>query len=223
MQTKLKQHLAIATGAASAAALPMGADAAIVYKDNTNAFSVSYGGPTSADWDIDGVGGTEFSFRTNVSRYINIRSDSTQNGRGLAATVGATSVSFENLAPGFALSPNLAASYIWNRYSDRNRTLMASSAPGGTYGLQNATLGSNYIGFRFLSGTDMLYGWAELILSTTGGGTVTVNRWAYNDTPDGGIEVGQTQDTPVPAPTTLALLAAGAFGIRRWRARRAAA
>ena len=69
----------------------------------------------------------------------------------------------------------------------------------------------------------MPYGWAELIWSTTGGGTVTVNRWAYNDTPNGSIEVGQTQDNPVPAPSTLALLAAGAFGIRRWRARRAAA
>jgi hypothetical protein len=69
----------------------------------------------------------------------------------------------------------------------------------------------------------MLYGWAELILSTTGGGTVTVERWAYNDTPDGSIKVGQTEDTPVPDPSTLALLAAGAVGVRRWRARRAAA
>ena len=70
----------------------------------------------------------------------------------------------------------------------------------------------------------MLYGWAELILSTANNGTVTVNRWAYNDTPNGGIEIGQTQDdTPVPAPGTLALLAAGAFGLRRWRAQRAAA
>lgn len=100
---------------------------------------------------------------------------------------------------------------------------MYNSNPGGTFGLQGATLGSNYIGFRFQSGSDMLYGWAELIVSTTGGGTVTVNRWAYNDTPDGGIEVGQTQDNPVPATGTLALLAAGAFGLRRWRARRAAA
>jgi hypothetical protein len=52
---------------------------------------------------------------------------------------------------------------------------------------------------------------------------VTVERWAYNHTPDGSINVGQTEDTPVPTPSTLALLAAGAFGLRRWRARRAAA
>jgi hypothetical protein len=78
--------------------------------------------------------------------------------------------------------------------------------------------------FRFFSGTDTLYGWAELILSTTGGGTVTVNRWAYNDEADGSVKVGQTSDpTPAPAPSTLALLAAGAFGVSRWRARRAAA
>lgn len=67
MSTKLKQHLAIATGAASAATLPMGADAAIVYKDNSNAFSVSYAGTTSAEWDIDGAGGNDFRVFTNVA------------------------------------------------------------------------------------------------------------------------------------------------------------
>jgi hypothetical protein len=223
MQTKLKQHLAIATGAVSAAAVPMGADAAIVYKDDSNAFSVSYAGPTSADWDIDGAGGNEFRFFTNVGNFINIISDSVSNGRGLVATTS-TNGYFNNLRTGVDVGPILSGSYVWNTYTD-NRTIMLSSSAGGSGGLQNGSIGSNFIGFRFLSGTDMLYGWAELILSTTGGGTVTVNRWAYNDTPDGSIEVGQTQDapTPAPAPSTLALLAAGAFGVRRWRARRAAA
>jgi hypothetical protein len=41
MQSKRKRHLVIATGAASVAALPVGAEAAITYKDNSNAFSVS--------------------------------------------------------------------------------------------------------------------------------------------------------------------------------------
>jgi hypothetical protein len=151
-----------------------------------------------------------------------------RNGRGFAGT-GGNQWEFNNLPAGAAstgalLGPTLAAGYQWNGYANTSaRTVMASDSPGAFF--DNAIIGSNYIGFRFLSGTDLLYGWAELILSTTGGGTVTVNRWAYNDTPDGSIEVGQTQDapTPAPAPSTLVLLAAGAFGVRRWRARRAAA
>jgi len=87
----------------------------------------------------------------------------------------------------------------------------------------NGVIGSNFIGFRFLSGADLFYGWAELQVASQ---SVTVSRWAYNDAADGSIEVGQTSDptpVPVPTPSTLALLAAGAFGVRRWRAQRAAA
>jgi hypothetical protein len=62
---------------------------------------------------------------------------------------------------------------------------------------------------------------AEPTLSTTGDGTVTVERWDYTDTPDGSTKVDDTGQVPtVPAPPTLALLAAGAFGLRRWRASR---
>jgi hypothetical protein len=223
MTPSIKQHLAIATGAVSAAAVPMGADAAIDYKDNTNAFSVSYAGPTSAEWDIDGDGGNDFRFFVAVftgKSYINILSQSPRNGRGLVATT-ATGGYFNNLQNGADVGPTLSGSYVWRAASTYNRTIMFGSDAGGKAGLQNAVLGSNYIGFRFLSGSDMLYGWAELILSTTGGGTVTVERWAYNDTPDGTIKVGDTGQ--VPTPPTLALLAAGAFGLRRWRQQRAAA
>ena len=228
MQTKLKQHLAIATRAVSAAAVPMGAHAAIVYKDSSNAISVSYAGPTSPEWDIDGAGGNDFRVFTNPQGggYINLYSGG-RNGAGVVATID-TWNQLNNLDSGVPVGPTLTGGYVWNPSGNFNRTLMYGSIAGGTnyglgFGLRGAVLGSNFIGFRFLSGTDTLYGWAELILSTTGGGTVTVNRWAYNDTPNGGIEVGQTQDNPVPAPGTLALLAAGAFGLRRWRAQRAAA
>jgi hypothetical protein len=73
MHIKLKQHLAIATGAVSAAAVPMGADAAIGYKDNSNAFSVSYVETGSAEWDIDGAGGNDFRLFTSTAstfRYV---------------------------------------------------------------------------------------------------------------------------------------------------------
>jgi hypothetical protein len=66
----------------------------------------------------------------------------------------------------------------------------AGVAPGSEFG--GGAFGSKDFGSRFLSGIDTLYGWAELTLATTGGGTVTVNRWAYNDTPGDSIKVGQT-------------------------------
>ena len=111
MQTKLKQHLAIATGAVSAAAVPMGADAAIVYKDDTNAFSVSYAGPDSAQWDIDGAGVPDFNVWNNNDKYLHLSSAAGQNGRGLVNSRGGDN--FNALAAGFALEPTLATSYSW--------------------------------------------------------------------------------------------------------------
>lgn len=212
MQNRLKQHLALATGAASAAAatVPMGAGADIVY----NAVSVSYGQP-EAPWDVDSDSSPDFTFFTNKSSKIYLRCS---DGRGLLGN-GSGSDTFNNLPSDFALGTTLAAPYQWA--GDGDRIVMTGSDVGDNF--VGGKIGSNFIGFRFDSGGNTLYGWAELLLSTTDGGTVTVNRWAYNDAPDGGIEVGQTQDNPVPAPGTLALLAAGAFGLRRWRARRAAA
>lgn len=119
MHIKLKQHLAIATGAVSAAAVPMGADAAIGYKDNSNAFSVSYAETGSAEWDIDGAGGNDFRlFTSTASTFRYVAFDSAgggRNGRGFAAT-GSGSRVFNNLPAGAAstgalLGPTLSAGY----------------------------------------------------------------------------------------------------------------
>ncbi|WP_295885997.1 hypothetical protein [uncultured Thiohalocapsa sp.] len=114
MHTKLKQHLAIATGAVSAAAVPLGADAAIVYKDNSNAFTVSFGGTTEAEWDIDGNGGSDFRVKTFIiitssTGYISFSSDG-RNGRGLVAAGGNE---FNRLASGLTVAPTLSAPYVW--------------------------------------------------------------------------------------------------------------
>lgn len=221
MRTSLKDRLAIATGTVSAAAVPMGADAGIVFKDSSNAFSVSYAGPYTHDWNVDGTGGSEFRLVSSFGNAIFLDSDGLL-ARGMIGN--GSEDNFRALNAGFAVGPTLAA-YAWGGAGQSERSVMFSNGIGGDF--SSGKMGSNFIGFRFLSGTDTLYAWAEITLATTGGGTVTVNRWAYESTADCAINVGQTSGdncpASVPAPPTLALLVAGAFGIRRWRRMRAAA
>jgi hypothetical protein len=71
-----------------------------------------------------------------------------------------------------------------------------------------------YMGIRFVNGLDHNYGWVDMTMNPDG--TVTVNRWALEDT------VGASVTTPgaVPEPGSgamLALLAMGAVGLRRRR------
>jgi hypothetical protein len=243
MQTKLKQHIAIATGTLSAAALPLGVDAGIMYKDSSNAFSVSFSGTPFVDWDIDGDSTVDFRLEVDPfsSNYIDLNSvnptgsvPGTFAGRGLVGPAGGAPLadSVSNLPMAFGVGPTLPAGASWLGYGlFANRTMLVGTDFFPTAYVPDyfigGEIGSNFIGFRFLSGTDLVYGWAELTLATTSGGSVTVNRWAYNDTPNGAICVGETSGDvsacEIPAPSTLALLAAGAFGVRRWRTRRAAA
>jgi hypothetical protein len=71
-----------------------------------------------------------------------------------------------------------------------------------------------YMGIRFDDNGNYNYGWVDMTMNPDG--TVTVNRWALEDT------VGASVTTPgaVPEPGTgalLALLAMGATGLRRRR------
>jgi hypothetical protein len=83
--------------------------------------------------------------------------------------------------------------------------------------------GQGYVGVRFVNealGGITNFGW--VLLSTTSGSSgfpVTVVSWAYENS-GGSIAAGA-----IPEPSTTALLgvmAAGAFGVRQWRRRKAA-
>ncbi|WOO39810.1 hypothetical protein [Rubellicoccus peritrichatus] len=82
---------------------------------------------------------------------------------------------------------------------------------------------SGYIGFQFNpSGSLVLYGWAEVILTEGGAtGTFEIVQWAYDNT---GANI-QTGAIPEPATiaTGLGALALGAAGLRRWRKAKQAA
>jgi len=168
-------------------------------------------------------------------------------GRGLVKQ-GGGSADFRRLAADFAVGPTLASGYGFSppglgfrRIVDDSTTstqiggpsllptasVMYSRLSASIDGdFQDGQFGSNYIGFRFDISGATHYGWAELFVDDGTGtgsrGDITIAEWAYEDTADCGLDVGQTSGdnctTPsVPNPGTLALLAAGAAGLRRWR------
>ncbi len=75
-------------------------------------------------------------------------------------------------------------------------------------------------------GQSFYYGWFDYTLTFDGSGNVqsfVVNSWAYNDTADEGILMGQQQSSAaVPGIGGLAALALGAAGVRGRRQRRMA-
>ncbi len=209
MHNKVKQHLAIATGAA--AAIPMGLKAAIIYEGSTP-LTATYGGPT-VEWDVDGTGGSDFALKPVFGFSANKLYFSSAGGRNGRGFVGPTAGGddFSNMGSGKRVAPLLTGGYQWGASGINYRSILKNYNVASEF--KRGQIGSNFVGFRFLSGTDMLYGWAALTLTSS---SVTIERWAYNDTPDGSIEVG------VPAPPTLVLLAAGLYGVRRWRRSRPA-
>lgn len=78
------------------------------------------------------------------------------------------------------------------------------------------------VGFRFKIGGNIHYGWAKFTMTLASPNTLVISEWAYNDVSGGAIQVGAVPE-PAETSATLALLAAGAAGVRRWRKRKKAA
>ncbi|MBP7829109.1 MAG: hypothetical protein KA248_04245 [Kiritimatiellae bacterium] len=79
---------------------------------------------------------------------------------------------------------------------------------------------SFYIGYRFESGSDHLYGYAQLTADFNSGDNQTqirVTRWAYEDTPNTGITIAAV---PEPGLTVLLCLGVAGLLLRRFFRRR---
>jgi hypothetical protein len=65
-----------------------------------------------------------------------------------------------------------------------------------------------YLGFRFTSAGNLHYGWMRMDVDATAE-NVTIYDWAYNSTPDAGINAGQTVLSVASTPDELALVRFG--------------
>ena len=79
----------------------------------------------------------------------------------------------------------------------------------------NFTNQRGFVGLRFEFNGNQHYGWADVTHLGAGSGT-TLHAFGYNDTPD-------APSHPVPEPSSLLLLAAGAAGLAGFRRRKTVA
>ncbi|MEM8956040.1 MAG: PEP-CTERM sorting domain-containing protein [Verrucomicrobiota bacterium] len=200
------------------------AGAAVVPLNNVPSPTVSSGGTTFFNWDVDGNGLDDFRLRIVPgpgSTYYGVLTlfsgNTTEVGNPrLVQASGALSL-VPNLFSGintFEIGPTLPPGYTFGNIGQSFRltthsTVFLAGKRGLNFPSGNFPGPKNIIGFSFENGTDIHYAWMQLEL-----GSLTVISGAYNDTPGASILVGQ-----VPEPSGVLLLAVGAAGLMAWRRR----
>ena len=169
------QKLSLVVGSASVLyLLPTEADAAIIHVTPVTPPTINQGQPsgTQALWDVDGDTNPDFRLENSLSIL-----DFGSNGLNGQGVVQATSIKdgIKKLPLNNLVGLTLAAGYEFSPAGD-NRTIMKNSFIAGDFDAGGFTGNPpEYFGFRFLSGGDTFYGWANINIDTaTDGGTVTI-------------------------------------------------
>ncbi len=229
-QTNHTAKLAKTAGSLSALALlPVGAQAGVIQVTGSPvSLSMAAADGSIAHWDVDGSGGSDFRLWKQGAAGVGtifLGSDGS-NGRGLIAPFATDNV--QGLNTSFMVGPSLAG-YAWGSgaaggYAARNAMQTGPGAFKIGYDWNfNIHTGDNFFGFRFMNGANEFYGVGVINFDIVNG-IVTLEKWAYNDTPDGQVHVENITGSTVPEPSTLslALIGMGAGGVRAWRRRRQA-
>lgn len=198
----------------------------------------------SVPWDVDGDGNTDFVLQARRSMFFsgsglvqgNFNSNQISKRRWFlnpggylsASTLNGLGILFPSSSGGAPFSgsatPSIGANPLYSgvlfSYSRQQTSI---NPPNSNYSyLSGAGLafgysaGDNNIAFAFGSGGNTHYGWAIVNLTDAPGFRPTIKQWTYETEPDTPVHVGAV---PVPAmlAPSLALLAFGAAGVRRWR------
>ena len=206
------------------------ADAGIVYQvgGGSSFTAVGYNG-SFVDWDIDGVDGANFTLSgsnygfattTTYGARVNVGYNSVDIvGVGpvanrLFGTVGSNNIAgfSSGAVVGPTAGPLLGSALLASNFSVS--TTGGAVVASGAYSPLGS--GNHKIGFQFLSGSDLLFGWANFGVNLSSPGSVTIIDWAYCDTAGCTIEVGDV-GVPEPALPSLLLLGMGAAGVARWK------
>ena len=75
---------------------------------------------------------------------------------------------------------------------------------------------TGFAGVQFIVAGQLHYGWLDL--TTNGGGSTTINRMAWETSPQTPIHTSNV--IPLPKGASLGLLGLGAVGVNEWRRRR---
>lgn len=243
---KKNQILVLSTALAAA---HNGADGAIVQ-------SATLGGGlrapfnSSADWDVDGDGTSDFrlfgasviytttfftfpvptvsggttivmSTNTFPVATISIGSMNELNGGRFVAPLAAVSDGIAKLPSGILVGPTMTNyKFFPNAQTAITMTSYGSVGADASQGGWSVPT-TGFFGFRFTSGPDTYYGWGVMTLDGQFGGGFRIDEAYYESTPGAAITVG-TIPEPRQVATGLAALALGAAGVRRWRRTRAA-
>lgn len=173
-------------------------------------------------WDIDGNSQADFNL-TNILQegFIIPLAPFGANPNGLVLTNTSSAAHIRNMANAALVGPG---AQVWGIFG---QAITTAYTVNGVYQFANwqlpgfSTNQLGYFGFRFAFGNnadEYYYGWASLMvdLSALGQG-FKIGEAFYQSTPNTAINVGAV---PVPEPSSMALLAAGAAGVTAWRARR---
>jgi len=188
MNKKITQKLAAYSAlAAGVVAAGNSADAQIVYVDVDP--DETYIADHQLDLDLNSDGIVDFSLMIGAGDTRNmVRLEPEMGNEALGSAAG-------NFFYPFTLNlndPINDAQTIWNGTANGSILTMAwVYTAGGSYGnWLNVT--DKYLGLRFFIGTDVHYGWVRFdVTCNPQGVTVVFKDYAYNTTPDQGIDAGQ--------------------------------
>ena len=120
---------------------------------------------------------------------------------------------------GLILRASVGVSETWNYFSTYRLTYQ-TVIDEIHYNLGGP--GTFNIGFKFASGSNSHFGWAQLTIGSGPYYSVSIDEWTFDTNPDTPVHVG-TRASEVPVPSSgiaaLTLLGLGAAGLRaqRWR------